>query len=177
MKIPTQFWPALPFLLLGSALLGWSWMVREALNDPGFAVERDYYQKAVDWDRDQLERAQSDQLGWRASVLERIQDSRPELLVRLETSEGAPVAGAQVQAEAFANARSADRRQLAFVEVAPGSYAAQLERARPGLWEIRVRAERQGPGGLERFTSRERLFLGAAEQRLGANGRPPGEAP
>jgi hypothetical protein len=119
-----------------------------AANDPGFALERDYYQRAVHWDRQQDEWAENRRLGYRLAAEIRRGASGVEVVARVLDGAGAPLGGAHVEMEAFANARAAARRTLTLVEAAPGAYHAPLGAARPGLWELRFTVVR----GSDRFT-------------------------
>lgn len=153
------FWKLLPLLLLGTSLSGWFFMVRLAVDDPGFAVEPDYYEKATRWDQEAALRAASQRLGWRSAVHGELarEDGAARFTIHLWDSEGAPLVGARVTAEALANARAARLYPLSFEEREPGVYQARLESARPGLWELRVLVER----GSERFSRTERTELRA----------------
>lgn len=160
-RLSDNRWAFVPVGLLAAMLLGLGSMAVIATNDPGFALERDYYAKAVRWDQ---KRAQDDtdaRLGYRLDVaatggLDARANS--EITLRLLDAVGAPLRGAQLRAEAFAVARSNDVRTLRFDEVAPGLYRAELSRARAGIWELRCSADRQG----EHFTHTLRLELQVA---------------
>jgi nitrogen fixation protein FixH len=132
-----------------------------AHSDASFAVEPDYYQKAVEWDESARARAASDRLGWTGSLEVSPGSAAPPFVtVRLIDRAGAPVADAHVQAAAFASARAAERRLLTLPQTQPGIYAAAMPDARPGQWEFRISATR----GSERFqTSVERTVPAAAE--------------
>src|SRR3954462_9126894 len=123
-----------------------------AVRDPIFATEESYYQKAIHWDRSQAQAGENQRLGYRivapATVL---MDARghARLELTLEDRQGQPIRGALLTAQAFANAYSADLRQLTFQEAAPGVYSAELAVQRPGLWVFRVTAQ----AAAARFTS------------------------
>ena len=77
----------------------------KANSDPSFAVEPDYYQRAVLWDSTVAQRHRSDALHWRAAVrLAPPEGGEATILVTLTTQEGAPVDSADVRAEASHNA-------------------------------------------------------------------------
>ena len=125
-----------------------------------FAVEPDYYRKAVDWDRTMAQEARNLELGWRVSTeLEPIDGGRAHLVARVVDRAGRPVTGAAVVVEAFPSARA---RDIASFTLAPagaaGAYAATLAHGRPGLWELRVRVTR----GEEVFTRTLSQDLAAA---------------
>jgi nitrogen fixation protein FixH len=123
-----------------------------ATRDKSFAIEPDYYKKAVEWDRSALERDRGAALGWGVSVA--LTPARPgstEPVVRVSLngppSAGAPLDGAQVQVEAFAQARSGARLKFYAEGVGGGLYEGAADISRPGLWEVRLRV-RRGPDSL-----------------------------
>jgi len=144
-------WPAIVIALLATHLTVGGVMLYFATMDPSFAVEEDYYAKALAWDSTARQRGENAELGWSASV--RVADSAGPLLERAVTltlvdAAGAPVERAGVRLVAFHNARSDDRLESAMSESRPGVYTADLRIRRPGVWEFRVTAER----GADRFT-------------------------
>lgn len=134
-----------------SAVLGLSVAVNLAVmavagNDPSFAVEPDYYQKAVDWDRHAAQQAASNALGWTAEVTLEPGPS-PRLNLRLRDGTGLAIEGAAVSVEAFHIARAADFLKTDLREDASHLYSGQMGVHRPGLWEFRLTATR----GIDRF--------------------------
>jgi nitrogen fixation protein FixH len=151
-------WALAPVLILGGGLLGLGIMTALALDDPSFALEENYYQKAVDIDQQRAQETQNRELGWTLEVDSSVSVGAPstsDLLVRLVGPEG-PLDGAEVRAEGFHNARASQVRTLEFRPDGPGRYRARLDGVRPGLWELRFRVTRYGAV----FTSVERLMLG-----------------
>lgn len=144
-----RLWPWIPAILLTTLIGAQMTVLASVLDDPTFATERDYYRKAVDWDARRATERRSQALGWtaRAGVEARSPNVNP-LTVRLVDAHGAAVSGARVHASTFHNARAAHARELALSEVSPGLYGADLGPARPGLWELRLAAER-GPDSFE----------------------------
>jgi len=99
-------------------------------------------------------------LGWRVSArLEPAAAGRARLVALVQDRGGVPVTGAAVAVEAFPSARA---REIATFALAPadgaGVYAVTLPRARPGLWELRLRVAR----GAELFTRTLSQDLAAA---------------
>jgi nitrogen fixation protein FixH len=132
------FWALVPVGLLVASVVGVGSMAVIATRDPGFSLERDYYSRAVHWDREQDQRQENQRLGYQLTL----ESSDPAaLIVRLHDRNGEELRGASVHAEAFANARAANVRQLAFTEGADGTYRARLDAPRPGLWEFRFRVD------------------------------------
>jgi len=129
-------------------------MMYIATSDPSFAVEPDYYEKALAWDATAAQREVNGRLAWQASVqLAAGEQGGSELVVRLTNSEGVALDGAAVKAEIFANTRSRDRAILTLTARGDGTYAAPAVVNRAGLWECRLVVQR----GPETFTSSAQL--------------------
>lgn len=143
-----------------------------ASDDPSFAVEPDYYRKAVQWDDELAQRRRNAELGWRAAAtLAAAREGAAggdatELRVRLTDSAGAPLDGAAVSVEALAIDRASQVATFTLAaasDPAGGVYSAMLPAARAGRWELRLVATRGG----ERFTAVERLERAAVERASG----------
>jgi hypothetical protein len=142
-------WPWVPAALLATMLAGLGTLAAIAMNDPGFALERDYYRKAIGYDREIEQRGENVRLGWRLRAAFARDGSNDTTLVAVTAEDAAgPVTGAHVTAEAIENAHAERVFDLVLVETAPGRYEAPLAAARGGLWEFRFRMERGG----EQFT-------------------------
>ena len=116
-----------------------------ATNDPGFAVEPNYYAKAVDWDRTQAEREASLRLGWKADL----RTQKDGAVLYLTDRAGQPIDGATIRARAFFKARAQRFVDATFEDRGGGFYAWNYTFERPGRWEFRVTASRAH----ERFVS------------------------
>lgn len=140
-----RFWAWVPALLLGSMLLGLGTLAHIAIDDPHFALEPNYYDKAVHWDRARAEQSESRALGLRLSLTEiRVgADGSAEIELRALDARGMPFTSAAVEADAFPNAFATRRQQVSLREAGPGVYRGRLERAMPGVWELRVDVTRQ----------------------------------
>jgi hypothetical protein len=136
-------------MILGGMFAGLGTMTYLALDDPGFALEPNYYDKAVHWDRSQAEAKASRELGLEISVapLNVAANGQLELELRVTDRSGAGYAGAEVRVEAFANAHAGQVQELRLRESVPGTYEARIARGTRGLWELRVSVVRGG----ERF--------------------------
>ncbi len=123
--------------------------------DPAFAVEPDYYQKAVAWDATMEQQRTNATLAWRATAaLTRATPSQPgRITVALFDATGAPIGDAQVQIEAMHNARASQRYEASLAPTRDGSYSSNIDAHRPGQWEVRVTAIR----GNDRFTQSLRI--------------------
>jgi nitrogen fixation protein FixH len=136
-----RLWPWIPALLLGSLIGAQMTVLAFVLDDPTFATEEDYYRKAVDWDARMLRERQSRALGWTARLSVESTRQHPVSL-QLRDARGQAVSNARVNGVAFHNARAGHPLVLALEEVSPGLYRVELGGVRPGLWELRVRANR-----------------------------------
>ncbi|HMR08894.1 MAG TPA: FixH family protein [Polyangiaceae bacterium] len=138
-------WPYLPVLLLGSMVAGLLLMIRIATDDPHFAVETEYYQKALDWDQTQAQAEKNRALGWKVELVTKAVGSRTELRARVLDKAGQPVPTGKVSVEAFANVAAGARTKLSLQRSAGGDYRGQITPKHFGLWEFRFVV--LGPGG------------------------------
>jgi nitrogen fixation protein FixH len=146
------YWPFLLVGLLAAGVAANIYLLARAVGDPSFAVEPDYYAKAVAWDAHQAQARENADLGWSVVIDVSAADlgtGRARVVAKLTDREGRPVTGASVDLEAFHNARAADRLSATLAETAEHDYAADVPVVRPGLWEFRVAANR----GAETFTA------------------------
>jgi nitrogen fixation protein FixH len=113
--------------------------------DTSFAVEPNYYAKALAWDQTMAQQARSEALGWSLGL--RVDPAaargRKTVTVRLADRAGAPIEGAEVAVEVFHNARASRILSAALSPEGQG-YVAVMPIDRPGLWEFRLRVTR-GP--------------------------------
>lgn len=153
MTLGARVWPWVPAGLLACMLTGLGTMATIAARDPGFALERDYYTKAVAYDRVIAQRGENARLGWllETELGEAVAGQRTPFRLKVRNAEG-PVAGARVSVEALRNATAQTPVDAMLVEHTPGEYAGNLPLGRGGLWELRLTVER----GAERFTAVER---------------------
>ena len=112
-----------------------------ATSDPSYAVEEDYYQKALAWDERRAQDRTNESLGW----LFEFQVTPPEkpgdlpvLEVTARDAQGEPLSGAGVTVEAFHNTRGDNilRAELAQASES-GIYRTELPMERNGRWELR----------------------------------------
>jgi nitrogen fixation protein FixH len=148
-----RWWPAALAGVLAVTVLGNIAVYWIANDDPSFAVEPNYYQRAVDWDSTMAQRARSAALGWAADVvLAPPTGDQATLQVRLRNRDGAALDSADVRAEASFNARGADLFEVRLTPVGAGLYAGILPSARVGLWRVDLSAVRGADRFLERVT-------------------------
>lgn len=141
--VGAKVWPWVPVGLLASMLAGLATMATIAVHDPGFSLERDYYKKAVNYDREIEQRAENARLGWSTEV--ELGSARPHertaLTVRLRDEHGV-IEGARGAVEALRNASASRVLAARLEEVAPGTYRTTLPLDYGGLWELRLSFER-----------------------------------
>jgi len=144
-----SFWAWVPALLLASMLAGLGTLTYIACDDPHFALEPNYYDKAVHWDRSRAAARASAETGFRAvfNPLSTAAEGNVELKLQLSDKQDQPVSGAAVEIEAFPNAFATRIQRLTLRETAPGVYVGELSRATLGLWELRLDVTR----GAQRF--------------------------
>jgi nitrogen fixation protein FixH len=137
---PEVRWPLFIISLLVLQVAVGVFFVWKATSDPSFAVEEDYYNKAVNWEAAQAQAQHNQELGWviaETFLPPKILGADPTLEVRLTDVEGKPITGALLQVEAFHNVRAGHILRATLDERGPGVYAAQLPMFRSGLWELR----------------------------------------
>jgi nitrogen fixation protein FixH len=154
------FWALVPVALLSACVIGIGTLATIASRDPGFSLEKDYYQRAVHWDREQAQWAANARLGYHVALSLGAVADRPELVLTVADRAGAPLPLASVSVEGFPNARAGERRTFVLARSEDGSFRAPLEHARPGLWEFRITVQAGG----ERYTEtvRRDVTRGAA---------------
>ena len=156
-------WPASVAVILGVTVGLNIWVYRVANDDPSFAVEPDYYRKAVDWDSTLAQRRQNLVLGWQlSSRLDAFTSRSGALLqVTLTDAAGAPIRDATVRVAAFFNARANDIIDSALTRDSAG-YAVRLPVHHGGVWELQFDVRR----GTQRFTATSRVEAVPADKGL-----------
>jgi nitrogen fixation protein FixH len=151
MKRP-HAWPVGITVVLLAFAAGNLMMMRVAADDPAFAIEPDYYRRAVGFDSTMEQERRSAALQWTAMSHLARGDGIGSVAVMLSDSAGRPIAGATVRVNARFNARANDILRAELVERSPGTYVGPLAIGHPGEWEVRVEAVR----GAERFIASTR---------------------
>ena len=159
-------WPIGIVAILASSVVANLAFMRVANSDPAFAVEPDYYQRAVAYDTAMHEAQLSNALQWTAQVsIQVVDEARGEVRVELRDRNGAPILADSARADAFYIARAND---VSRTILAPdsrrgvGFYIASIPVQHRGQWEVRIDARR----GSEHFVMAVRtdvLPLGNAQ--------------
>ena len=148
-------WPIGVAVILGATVAANIVVMRIANDDPSFAVEPDYYRKAVHFDSTMAQQRENISLGWGIQTqIDSIGDgTHTRLTVQLRDASSYPLPGARVAVMARHNARANDTLTAVLTEAAPGMYSAELPIARAGEWEVRVDAAH----GSQRFSASSRV--------------------
>ncbi|MCC6243618.1 MAG: FixH family protein [Gemmatimonadaceae bacterium] len=165
-------WPIGIAVVLGATVVANIVVMNIANGDAAFAIEPDYYKKAVAFDSTMATEQRSIALGWSAVSTLIAGDSvgRPVLTVTILDAQRQPVSGATVNVAAMANARANNILTARLVEAAPGIYRHTLPAQFAGQWEVRVDAVR----GNEHFVSSTRTDL--ARTTVAPTGTTPAQA-
>ncbi len=141
MKTKGWYWPWLVAALLIATVAGQGVMLYAAASDPTFAVEPDYYRKAVDFDDVIAQEAANRRLGWSASAeIGARAAAGAEFSLHCTDAKGGAVAGARVAVVAISNLDGERHVSASLAERGDGRYAALLPLDRDGLWEFRIDA-------------------------------------
>ena len=149
---PGAVWPFIIAGALGLHVIGSMVLVYFATSNESYAVEPDYYQKALDWDDKRAQDHHNAELGWRLEFTVEPMPAGQDPIMRAEltTLDGEPITDASISVEAFANARRDDVLTADLVETESG-YQTTLPMRRNGLWEFRFTVTRDD----ELFTYRD----------------------
>jgi len=129
-----------------------------ATSNSSYAVEEDYYQKALHWNDKRAQDRTNEELGWILSLTVRPAETpgeEPTLEVHLADAGGEPVDGAVVAVETFHNARADDILRASLDADGEGIYRTTLPMRHNGRWELRFTVDR----GREHFTHTETRHL------------------
>lgn len=153
MKInPGVFWPAVIAGALALHVVGTMVMVVIATSDASYAVEPDYYAKALAWDERRAQEQRNAELGWdlQFSLDPAAPGADPTVRATLTGAAGEPIADARVAVEVFSNVRR-DDILTGVLRPVPDGYRATLPMRGNGRWEFRFTATRDQ----DVFTHRE----------------------
>lgn len=145
-SLAARLWPAALVGVLLLTVAGNLWVMRIAGADRSFAIEPDYYRKAVAWDAHQAQLAENAALGWQVNP--EVRDGA--LHLRVTSADGTPLPGLTATVLASANRDAADRRQLTVTERGVGEYLVAAPGLEQGRWRLDVTLRR----GTTRFEAR-----------------------
>lgn len=149
---PGSLWPFVIAGALALHVLVMGAMVYFATSNESYAVEPDYYAKALAWDERRAQDRANTELGWQLefTVEPAAAGQDPTLHVELTSADGEPVTDAVVAVEAFSNARR-DDILTATANPTDAGYQTTMPMHRDGLWEFRFTVTR----GDDLFTYRD----------------------
>ena len=164
MRLPPHVrWPAFIAGALALQVLASLVTIYLATGNPSYAVEDDYYQKALDWDAKRAQDRRNLELGWTLRFEVEPAPSTVDqavLSVVLDDAADASIGGASLTVEAFHNARADDILRATLDDRGDGRYAGALPITRRGLWEFRFVADL----GDDRFSHIETRSLTLGER-------------
>ncbi len=140
------YWPWLIVGILAAGMIPNLVFVAIAVNDPSFAVEKDYYEKAKHWDEEMARRRASRALGWRVELEVQPAGELPgfrQIVAVVRDRNGVPLENCRVELEAFHNARAANRL-TAVLDRDGTRHTATLPMRRAGIWIFNLAVEREG---------------------------------
>jgi nitrogen fixation protein FixH len=139
-------WPVAITLVLGTVVAANIWVAMKAGSDPSFAIEPDYYKKAIAWDSAMSQARTNAALGWRVapSLAAFSADSGAALRVVVTDADGRPVRDARVTVEAMFNARASVVFTAQLLPDGHDAYVTQLPVDRAGVWEMRLDMTKDG---------------------------------
>jgi nitrogen fixation protein FixH len=155
---PGNKYIALVLGLLGFSVATCVVLIGYATHDPTFAVEKNYYQKAVAFDQIRAEEVASDRLGWKVLVAPAKVGAEGGFVFTVLDSNDQPVTGASGTLEAFANIRANAPDTEDVEDLGGGKYRARIPIRHAGAWELRLRLTR----GSDVFRETKRVEAGSA---------------
>lgn len=136
-------WPFAIVGLLGMNVVIVGITVAFATSDRSLAIEPNYYQRALSWDRAQIQGTRNTQLGWTTGLtLVRTGVDRAKMCLVLRDRGGGPIDEARVTVVAFHNSRASERQSVGLSADGEGRYAGEVEAPRDGLWHFQISAVR-----------------------------------
>lgn len=135
----------------------WSYAAYLAIKDPTMSVVPDYHEQALRWDDYAAKLESSAKLGWTLHVNQRSQSlsEAPSLYMFVRDRDGQPVTGAAGSLRVYPHARGKLVQDLPLVETTDGTYEANPDIHRAGIWQIEVELQRD-----------EDIFISSQEKSL-----------
>ncbi|HWP03761.1 MAG TPA: FixH family protein [Gemmatimonadaceae bacterium] len=152
-------WPIAVVAVLGTCVGANLWLLRLSASDPAFAVEENYYERAVNFDRDLARRRHLEESGWHAvpSIDSVRSDSAILVSLTLRRHQYA-VDGAEVRVHAAHVARPRTPIVASLQPAGRGRYETWLRGTGRGLWDLRFDISVD----TLRFSTSERFEVGQA---------------
>ncbi len=133
-----KIWPWLLVSLLSFGCGMNIYMVIVAVNDPSFAIEKNYYKKAINWDQTMAQRNINAKLQWRIDLKTEplLVDKKARLRFHATVLDrsGKIVPEAHVSAEVFHNARSNQRVSVDLTRRSTNVHQGEVAFHRRGVW-------------------------------------------
>lgn len=125
--------------------------VTKALSNGGLVVEPDYDRKASNHTQAMRTAQASRSLHWTCTtetpIATDIDDQPPKtndaICLKFIAADGAPVTDLDVRVTYFHRAAAKQQTLVRLPQLTPGMYQAQAPHDRPGIWELRITAQRQ----------------------------------
>ena len=137
--MPTKFYPAMIFCLLGAFIAFLAWSGFQASTKGTQVTDRDYYSKGLKYNSTQIEKRAAASLGWQLST-ERVNG---QLQFKLQDGAGQPVTGAKGLLNLYSRPDT-DLLKIPLLEIATGQYQATLPENLKGEITVRIEFERDG---------------------------------
>lgn len=156
-------WPVIVVaLLLGHVSLMVTAVVL-ASGDKSFAVLPNYYEKAVNWDKNQAELRASEKLGWQVTLIPSPNvdpTGRRALAVILTDAAGRPIADAAVELTWYHHARPTELLKASLHTDASGRAEQVVTMRREGFYQVNMTATAAG----RRFVTALSPFVSTAKR-------------
>jgi hypothetical protein len=152
MMKPGSLWPWIVGGALALHVVGSMVMVYIATSNDSYAVEPDYYAKALAWDERRAQEQTNAELGWTLDfvVEPAAAGADPVLRVDLTDASGQPLSDATISVETFSNLHRGDV-VTATLRATDAGFEAMMPMRGAGRWEFRFSAQR----GDDLFTHRD----------------------
>jgi hypothetical protein len=161
-----KFWMSVPIALLTMSVIMWGTATWIAVSDDAsYAIEKDYYQKGLDWDLHLAQQKANADLGWQlVQTIHRSKRGADNHLVEVELldAQGKALTGASIHLEAFHVAHSKFPQEVDFKPIAASDSNGQQSRFKAtlrlqpaGQWEWRWVVHRDD----ELFTLKRRTLV------------------
>ena len=158
-----MWWPIGLAGVLAATVAANIWVAAIANDDPSFAIEPDYYRKAVAWDTTLAQARHNALLGWRLTpAMSAIASDGSSLLsARLTDSTGSEISGAVIRVSALAVARASDVHDMTLTPCWRRELRGALRCASCGRMGVALRRD-----------ARSRAFHAGEPRRIASERRP-----